>query len=72
MVLTIDFKAPKISFIVTCYNKESFIIPFNKEIRLKVIIDCGIMEFFCNDGAIYAAVEAEEDVLRKILTVESR
>jgi len=54
------------------HNKESFIIPFNKEIRLKVIIDCGIMEFFGNDGTIYAAVEAEEDVLRKILTVESR
>jgi len=53
--------------------EEPFVIPFNNEkaFQLKMIIDRGIMEFFGNDGTIYAAVEAEETVLRKTLVVKS-
>ena len=42
-----------------------------KEFQLKAIIDCGIMEFFGNEGTIYAAVEAEETVLQKPAIVEN-
>ena len=53
--------------------EEPVVISFEKEkeFQLKAIVDCGIIEFFGNGGAIYAAVEAEEDVLQKTVVVET-
>ena len=55
--LTIENKKRSEEPVVISIEKE-------KEFSLKIIIDSGIMEFFGNDGTIYAAVEAEEDVLQ--------
>ena len=54
------------------FHKKTIVISFEKEkeFSLKVIIDSGIMEFFGNDGTIYAAVEAEEEVLQKPVRIE--
>ena len=54
-------------------HEEMVVIPFNreKELCVKMIIDCGIIELFGEDGTIYAAVEAEETVLMKTVVVES-
>ena len=63
--------------ILTIENKkrceEPVIISFEKEkeFQLKAIVDCGIIEFFGNNGTIYAAVEAEEEVLQKAMVVET-
>jgi len=53
--------------------EEPFVILFDKEkaFQLKLMIDCGMVELFGNDGIIYAAVEVEEMVLKKAILVES-
>jgi len=53
-------------------DENPVVIPFDKEkeFRLKMIIDAGIMEFFGSGGTVYAAVEAEEDILQKTIKIE--
>lgn len=54
-------------------SEKPVVISFEKEkeFSLKVIIDSGVLEFFGNDGTIYAAVEAEEEVLQKTVVVKT-
>lgn len=62
-----------VNFDVGTLTIENKVIPFDKEkeFQLKAIIDCGIVEFFGNDGTIYAAVEAEETVLQKQVIIDN-
>ena len=69
----IDFEAENLSIDNRKFNEKLVVIPFDrkKEFRLKMIVDAGIIEFFGNDGTIYAAVEAEEEVLRKEVVIKT-
>jgi hypothetical protein len=62
-IFTIENKKRSEEPVVISFEKE-------KEFSLKTIIDCGILEFFGNGGTIYAAMEAEEEVLQKPVRIE--
>ena len=68
----VDFEAGTLSIENRKFYEKPVGIPFDKEkeFRLKMIVDAGIIEFFGNGGSMYAAVEAEEDVLGKAVAVK--
>lgn len=69
----IDFVRESISFYDLDKHADTALIAFNphEPLTLRLIIDQEVIEFFGNDGIIYGAVEMEENILRKTLTVES-
>lgn len=71
--IIVDFSRETISFCDQEKHVDTAIIPFcrRKPLSLTLIIDQEVIEFFGNDGIIYGAVEAGENVLRQILTMES-
>ena len=70
---SVNFDAGTLTLENKKQDENPVVIPFDKEkeFRLKMIADAGIMEFFGCDGTVYAAVEAEEDVLEKQVKIES-
>lgn len=72
--VTVNFSRETISFCDQDKHFDTAIIPFCRKqpLSLTLIIDQEVIEFFGNDGMIYGAVEVEENVLRKVLTMESK
>lgn len=71
--ITIDFVRETIIFYDLKKHADTARIPFccNEHLTLRFIIDQEVVEFWGNDGIIYGAVEVEENILRKKLSVES-
>ncbi len=71
--IVVNFARETISFCDQEKHFDTAIIPFcpRNPMSLTLILDQEVIEFFGNDGIIYGAVETGENVLRKVLTVES-
>lgn len=71
--VTIDFGRGCMEFVNLQVDAKTIVVPFEKRetFTLDVIIDQEVIEFLGNDGAIYGAVETEENILRKKVVLES-
>lgn len=71
--ITADFVRETISFYDLEKHADTAVIPFSRHspLTLTLIIDQEVIEFFGNHGIIYGAVEMEENILRKTITVDS-
>lgn len=68
-----DFGEGCLTFTNPQVEAETIIVPFDQKetLTLDLIIDQEITGFLGNDGAIYGAVETEENILRKKVIMES-
>lgn len=71
--ITADFGEGCLTFTNPQIEAETIVVPFDQKVTLTLdlIIDQEIIEFLGNDGAIYGAVETEENILQKKVMVES-
>lgn len=71
--VTLDFDEGCLTFGNPQVDAETIVVPFDKKesLTLDLIIDQEVIEFLGNDGAIYGAVETEENILQKKVVMES-
>ena len=70
---SVNFDAGTLTLENKRQDENPVVIPFDKEkeFRLKMLVDAGIMEFFGCESTAYAAVEAEADILQKTIKIKS-
>lgn len=71
--ITVNFSRESICFCELEKHFDTANIPFNRKqpLTLKLVIDQEVIEFYGNDGIIYGAVEMEENILSRSLSMES-
>lgn len=73
MEIIVDFARETIRFNDLEKHADIAFISFShkEKLHLRLVIDQEVIEFFGNHGIIYGAVEMEENILRRTLSVES-